>query len=269
MARLFPNGIGESLGDHLITGAPLQASGQVWFVSYVSGTDAASPRGLDREAPLKTLAQAIVNAADNDIVVLLDTQTITGTVNISKRLAVIGSGLSGGIPVSGIQGNLAAGNVLTISTSACELRNLRIKAHQQANATDRISVTASDFAMVGCYLECAGNDLADALSLDSGADRAAIMNTTFISTATSVASRPVSALSNSAVLADVRLDGLTVSGGAVGFSGAYAVDFSAAAISRLKAQSVSLLLGADMKLNALTTGWVNVDISTGSARLEW
>lgn len=267
--RGLPNGIGEALGDHLLTGKPLSMSGQVWFCSYVSGTDAASPRGLNREAPLKTLGQALTNAADDDIIVLLDMQATVATVTVAKRVCIAGAGLAGGVPTSGITPNFAAGAVLALTVSAVSLRSLKLAAHQQANATDRITVAATDCSMAGCYIECAGNDAGDSVSLNAGADRFRAESTVIISTATSVASRPLSALVNSAALADVSLAGLTVSGGTVGFSAAFAVDLSAAAITRLRADSVSLLLGADMKVNASSTGWVNVQTATGSARMEW
>lgn len=269
MTQFYPNGIGESLGNQLITGKPLQASGQVWYVNYASGTDAASPQGLEANNPLKTMAQAVTNAADNDIVVLLDSQTITATVTISKKLCFVGSGITSALPSVRLNANMASGSVLAITTSAVELRNIWLPSHTQTNTDDRIAVSGSDFRMVSCYVECAGTDEGDTLSLDSGADRARIVNSTFISTATSSSDKPKSAIVNSAAIADLELDGLVVSDGTVGFTSQFAVDLSAAAVTRLKAQSVSLLLGADMKLHASSTGWLNVQTSTGGARATW
>ncbi len=269
MSRFFPNGIGESLGDQLITGKPLFASGQVWYCNFATGTDAASPQGLNPQAPLQTLAQAITNAADNDIIVLLASETLTVAVTVSKKVAIVGTGTSAGIPSTSIITNAAAAATLAITTSAVELRNLKFPTNTQANSSDRLAVSGSDFRMVGCYVECSGTDEGDTLSLDAGADRARIANTTFISTATSAADLPKSAIVNSAAIADLELDGLVVSGGTVGFSSQFAVDLSAAAVTRVKGQSISLLLGADMKLHASSTGWINTQNSSGAARLEW
>lgn len=269
MGRYYPNGVGESLGDQLITGSPLQLSGQAWYVNYAFGTDAASPQGLNKEAPLKTLAQAITNASDNDVVILLDSPTITATVTISKKLCIVGSGTSAGKPTVKLTPNFAAGVLLAITTSAVELRNLWVLSHAQANASDRITVASSEFRMTNCYVECSGTDEGDALSLNAGADRARIVSTTLISTATSIADLPLSAIVNSAAIADLELDGLVVSAGTVGFSSQFAVDLSSAAVTRLKGQSVSLLLGADLKLHASSTGWLNVETSTLGARVEW
>jgi hypothetical protein len=269
MARSFPNGIGESTGDTLITSKPLFASGQVWYLNFTTGTDAASPQGLNPQAPLKTLAQAITNAADNDIIVMLVSETVTAAVTVSKKVAIVGSGISAGVPSISIGINAAAASTLLITTPAVELRNLKFTANAQTNSSDRIAVSASDFRMVGCYVECAGTDEGDTLSLDSGADRARIASTTFISTATSAADLPKSAIVNSAAIADLELDGLIVSGGTVGFSSQFAVDLNAAAVTRVKGQSLSLLLGADMRLNSSSTGWVNVQTTTGAGRVEW
>lgn len=267
--RVFQNGVGEDLGDALVTSSPLQLSGQVWYVSFLSGTDAVSPLGLSREAPLKTLAQAISSSADGDIIVLLDTQVPTATITVNKRVAIVGSGLAGGVPSSGISLNLAAGAALSITVGAVSLRSLKIKTNQRSNVSPRIAVGAADFSMRGCYAECSITDAGPVLSLDAGADRARIVDSSIISTATSMGALPVSAIVSSAALADVSFDGLTVSGGAFGFSSNFAVDLSAGAITRLRAEAVSLLLGADMKLHASTTGWVNVAAATGSSRLEW
>lgn len=269
MSRSFPNGIGESLGDQLITGKPLFTSGQVWYLNFSTGTDAVSPQGLNPQAPLKTLAQAVTNASDNDILVMLASETVTAVVTLSKKLTIVGSGTSAGVPSISVGTNAAAASTFAVTTSAVELRNLRLTSNAQTNSSDRIAVSAGDFRMVGCYVECAGTDEGDTLSLDSGADRTRIVNSTFISTATSASDLPKSAIVSSAAIADLELDGLVVSAGTVGYSSQFAVDLSTAAVTRVKGQSLSLLLGADMKLHASSTGWVNVQTATGASRVEW
>ena len=72
-----------------------------------------------------------------------------------------------------------------------------------------------------------------------------------------------------AATADMELDGLVLSGGTVGFSNYNAFDGGSFAISRIRGLSVSLLLGADMKLNASSTGYVNIQLSTGGSRFQW
>lgn len=268
----YPNGIGGSLGDSLVSQKPLLATGNVWFVSSLIGVDAASPAGQNREKPLATLAQAVTNAADNDIVVFLSghTQALTAVQALSKRLCLIGEGSTAGVPTVSFTLN-AAGNpsMFTVSGGAVELRNIKIGSNAQANTAARIAVTGSEFRMRGCYVECNGFDEGPALSMATGADRALIENSTFISTATSLTDQPESAIKTLNALADIELRGLVLSGGACGFSNYYAFDGSAAAITRLKCESLSLLLGADFRLHASTTGWVSAPTCTGGSRLVW
>lgn len=270
MANLYPNGAGGSLGDTWATCKPLYVSGAIWYVQSTTGVDAASPAGRNREKPLATLAQAITNAADNDIIVCLSahTETIVVAVNVAKKLTIVGEGSVAGVPaVTFICG--AVGNLFNVNSPNVELRNLKIPTSSLANATTRIANNQTDFVMDGCYVECSGNDTAAALTLASGADRTRIRNTTFISTATSSAAQPESAIKVTDAVADLELDGLVLSAGTVGFSNYFALDASAAAVTRLRASGVSLLLGADVNLNTATTGRFNVQTSTGGSRIQW
>ena len=270
MANIYPNGGGGTTGDIWATCKPLYASGAIWYVQSTTGTDAASPAGRNREKPLATIAQAITNASDNDIIVCLQahTETKVATFAVSKKLTIVGEGSVAGVPaVTLICGFVGA--LFTITSPNVELRNLKLPASSVANSTARILNNQTDFVMDGCYIECSGNDTAAALSLASGADRARIRNTTFISTATSSAAQPESAIKVTAAIADLELDGLVLSAGTVGFSNYFALDASAAAVTRIRANSVSLLLGADVNLNAATTGRFNVQTSTGGSRIQW
>jgi hypothetical protein len=242
----------------------------VWYVQSTTGTDAASPAGRNREKPLATLAQAITNASDNDVVVLLGahTETRVATITVSKKLAIVGEGSVAGVPSVTFICNFV-GSLFTITAANVELRNIKIPTSSLANNTTRITCNQTDFVMDGCYVECSGNDTAAALTLASGADRARLRNTTFISTATLTSAQPESAVKVTAAIADLELDGLVLSAGTVGFSNYFAFDGSAAAITRIRGNGISLLLGADMKLNTSTVGRVNVETTTGGSRVEW
>lgn len=270
MANIYPNGAGGGTGDIWSTCSPLYASGVVWYVQSTTGTDAASPAGRNREKPLATLAQAITNASDNDVIVLLQahTETKVATFTVSKKLTIVGEGSSSGVPtVTLICGFV--GSLFTITAANVELRNIKIPTSSVANSTTRITNDQTDFVMDGCYVECGANDTAAALTLAAGADRARIRNTTFISTATLTSAQPESAIKVAAAISDLELEGLTLSAGTVGFSNYFALDASAAAVTRIRARGVSLLLGADMKLHASSTGRVNVQTTTGGSRVEW
>lgn len=270
MANLYPNGAGGSLGDSWATCKPLYASGAVWYVQSTTGTDAATPAGRNREKPLATLAQAITNASANDVIVLLSahTETRVAVITVSKALTIVGEGLSAGLPtVTFVCGYV--GNLFTITAGNVELRNIKIPTSSVANSSTRITCNQTDFVMDGCYVECGANDTATALTLASGADRCRLRNTTFISTATLTTAQPESAIKTSAAVADLELDGLVLSAGTVGFSNYFALDASTAAVTRLRGLNVSLLLGADVNLHASTTGRLNTQTVTGSARVQW
>lgn len=270
MANLYPNGAGGTLGDSWATCHPLYMSGAIWYVSSLIGTNAASPAGRNREKPLATLAQAITNASDNDVVVCLSghVETLTAADTISKKLTIVGEGLSAGLPTVVFTCGWS-GNLFSITAANVELRNLLIAASSVANASTKITCNQTDFVMDGCYVQCGPNDAAANLTLASGADRCRLRNTTFISTATSTAAQPESAIKTSAAIADLELDGLVLSAGTVGFSNYFALDASTAAVTRLRGLNVSLLLGADVNLHASTTGRLNVQSVSGGSRVQW
>lgn len=267
-ARWLMGGFGgESTADPLIV-RPLLSTGQCWYTHFTDGVDAVSPRGLNPQAPLKTLAQAVTNAADGDIVVMLSNETVTATVSIGKKIAIVGNGSAAGVPKISLGANMAAGALIVATASAVELRDLRFVSHLQANSTNRILVTGTEFLMSGCRMECGGTDEGNGLTL-SGADRARLQSCTFISVATLPTDLPKAAIVAGGALADVTLDGVVVSGGALGFSDQFAVDLSAGIPTRLKGYSLSLLLGADVKLHASWTGWLNANTVNGGGRVEF
>jgi hypothetical protein len=268
MSIIYPNGAGETLGDTLVTCRPLYTSGNIWYVNSNGGVDAATPAGQNREKPLATLVQAFINANDNDIICLMTghTETLVAPLDLTRKVTIVGGGSAGGKPTVKIY-QLASESSITIDSPNIEIRNVWFP---PGGATSpRIDVSGASFRMIGCYMECGPNDLVPGVRFETGADRARIVNTTIISTATSVSAQPESAIAIQDAISDLELDGLVLSGGTVGFSNYNAFDSADNAITRLKGQSVSLLLGADMHLNAATTGWLNVQTSTGGARVQW
>lgn len=271
MSIIYQNGLGDTLGDILAVCRPLYSTGNVWYVNSAGGVDAASPAGQNREKPLATWAQAVTNAAAGDIIELMSghTETFVAQLAISKALTVVGGGSSGGRPTVKINFNDAATSAIAITVANVELRNIWFTASLQNRAAARISVSGAQFRMIGCYTECGAFDIFTALSLNAGADSARVVNSTFVSIATVVTAQPESAVKLPSAVADLELDGLVLSGGTVGFSNYRAFDASAAAITRLRAVNVSLLLGADLKLNAASTGYLNTQTVTGGSRVDW
>lgn len=272
-----PNGIGGSSGDQLATCRPLQLSGDVWYVSSLIGTDAASPAGKDRQKPLATLSQAHTNAVAGDIVVLMDghTETLVAVLTISKAgLDIVGEGQSSGLPTAQLKINAAAASVLNVTGAAVRIRNILFPASIQSNTGSggvgkvHINASASKSQVIGCYFQEGANDQLAAVSVQTGATDVRVENATFISTAPTTATRPTYGLLTQGTVTDLDVAGCVFSDGTVGFSSA-AWDSSAGVVTRLRAQNVSLLLGADAIMNAATTGWLNVQTATDGGRVVW
>lgn len=272
--KLYPNGLGGAIGDVLATCKPLWTSGNAWYVSSLSGIDAGGTAGQNRERPLATIQQAITNASDDDIIVCLAGHSqvgLTSAVAVGKRLTIVGEGTASGKPSVTFNTNTASAiNAFSVTATNVEFRNIYFPTNITANAGAKILVsgTVSRFRTVGCYFETTANE-SNALVLSNGADQARIESCTFISTAGSLANQPGAALFGAgATLADLEITGSVFSGGAFGFFGA-AIDLSGVTVSRLKGLSVSLLLGADAKLGSASTGYFNVQTSTGGSRVDW
>lgn len=266
---MYSNGIGESTGDTLATCEPLYTSGDIWYVKSSTGVDAASPRGRDATRPLATIAQAHTNAANGDIIVLLDGHTETvSALTVSKNVIFVGSGSSSSLPTVKLTPAAADAVVFTISAAGVQFRNVWFEERTATSTYPVISVAAANFKMIGCYCQLGAYD-ADTVRFESGGDSARIESTTFVSTATALTAQPTSACRVVAAVSDFEMDGVVFDGGAYGFALPGAFDSTNSAITRLRAQSISLLRGADMSINGSTTGWVNTQTVTGSSRLVW
>ena len=270
----LPNGIGDTLGDVLVTASPLEVNGNVWYVHYGTGTDAVSPAGQNRQAPLKTLGQANTNAANGDIIVLMDghAETFTSAVTISKRLTIVGAGSSGGQPTVVLTNNQAAGYLLSItSTTVVQLRNIKFAAQAQACSVATINFDGTGlFIVAGCYFECGQYDDAFKIIINDGS--IFIKNTTFISTATSIATQPKGAVATETedtALETIFLEGVVIDGGTYGWSNYHALDFSKQAADMVVGEGVSLLRGSDVKLSAASLGYFGASTQTGGVRIEW
>lgn len=271
MANIYPNGIGGTLGDALATCRPLYFTGVVWYVDSATGFDAVSPAGRNRERPLATLAQALTNASNDDIIVFLSGhhETLTSKQTVSKRLTLVGEGSAAGVPTV-VFTRSADFTGISLEAALSEIRNVKFAQSTVAGVTTSpsLSVGATDITIEGCYIECGAHD-ALGLALGSGTDRMRIRNTTIISTATSSSAQPATGANSFGAIADMVWDGLVVSAGTVGFSNYFAVDCSAAALTRLKGINVSLLLGADVNLHASSTGRLNIQTASGGSRVQW
>lgn len=270
MTISYHNGIGGSTGDSLATTSPLTVSGNIWYVSSATGTDAASPAGKNREKPLATLAQAVTNSADDDIVVFLDghAETLTAAQTINKRLVFVGEGSDSGNPTVEFTNNQAAAVMFTVSADSVVFRNIQFNSNAQACSAVLINVTGADVGFIGCRWECGQYD--DNYNLAIEAADCFLTDCTFISVATVTTAQPYCALgSGTANFGELTLDGCVFSSGTVGFSNIYALDLSNSGASQIRASNISLLLGADVKLHASMTGYFGATTVTGGSRVDW
>ncbi|OGO01895.1 MAG: hypothetical protein A2Y72_00785 [Chloroflexi bacterium RBG_13_53_26] len=271
----LPNGIGDTLGDVLATTKPLEVNGNVWYCHYGTGTDAVSPAGQNRQAPLKTLGQANTNAANGDIIVLMDghTETLTSALLFTKDLTIVGAGSSGGRPTVRFINNSAAASLFTVSASGLvQFRNIWFAAQTQACSAAKIIVNTANGSVVinGCYFEGGAYDADWQLEIVNS-EVVLIKNTTFISTATSVATQPKGAIGTEigTAIAVCLMDGVTVSGGTYGWSNYHAIELVNQPPTYVAIENCSLLLGSDVKIHSIALGYVSFSTQTGGCRIDW
>lgn len=275
MPQFYPNGIGGSLGDTLVTLKPLQTSGNVWYVHITTGVDAPSPAGRQREKPLATLAQAHTNAAAGDIIVCLDghQEILVAPQALNKAgITIVGEGSSGGRPTVAFRINSAAANLFNVSVAGVKLRNLLFPPNLQSNVGARIilsSVNSSAFEMQGCYMQCGNTDVVAGLSITTGANGMRLQRCTFVSVATGFGSSVAPAVELVNAVTDMDIFDSVFDGGAVGFNDSIALSLSAAAVTRLRMEGCSFVRGADYSVNAGTTGYINPQVATGGVRGVW
>jgi hypothetical protein len=248
----------------------LQASGKIWYVSSVSGSDANA--GNDRDQPLATLNAAMSAAASDDIIALLQdhTETLVAGLTVSKRLAIIGEGDNAGQPRVTFKCNASGANLLSLTTTNIEIRNVSFLPSASGLGIAHINVASTNCRIVGCRFEqTRGSIDSSGINLATGANQTRIVDCTFISSATTASTAPGSALLSAAAITDLELVGCVFDAGSHGYSSAGALTFAGGAITRLKAEGISLLNGSEAFLNAATTGWFNVQTATGGSRVEW
>lgn len=268
--KFYPNGLGESLGgDALATQKPIVTSGNVWWVNSATGVDAASPAGQDREKPLASLGQANTNAVDGDIIVLESghTETLVAVLTL-KGVTVVGIGTTSGKPAAQLKINSAGACCVQFASTAGELRNIYFPASVQSNTNTngKVRFTTTNCVAYGLYIECSALDQLPALSIDSNSCR--IENCTIVSTATTVATRPLRGLYTTGAVSDLTLVGNVFDDGSVGFANP-SCDLSTGTITRLRGHSNSLLRGAGVSIASASTGYFIASTQTGGARVNW
>lgn len=254
--------VGGSVGPAMAT-EEWQDSGQRWYVRSTTGSDAVSPRGLDRIRPLATLGQAYTNASAGDTIVLLENhqETLALAQTLGKALYVVSEG-SGSTRAQFI----ANGAVAMFDVTAAGVRLENIYFPQSTSApTCRVRVGAAECHIVSCDFDCGASDTASALKFVTGAGTARVEGCQFLSTGTSLSAQPAIGLEVANAMTGLDVVDCVFDGGSVGWSD-YALK-GGAAITRLYALRLSLLRDSDVIVATGSTYRVNVLDATGSARL--
>ena len=266
--NIYPAGIGGSSGDALTTSGTIYTSGQIWYVSSVGGTDAASPRGLDRNTPLATLAQAVTNASAGDTIVFLanHVQAITAEQAISKALTIVSEG-SSSTRARLTAGLAGAGTMMTV-TAPVTFGNIYFPATTGAGTTNnRVGLAAGSAGSVvrGCYFEAGAADAASAIHITS--NNVTIEDTTFVVTA--AAASPQRGIGLAGAVSDLRIKDCTFNASTFGWGSQYGLDLGAGAVTRLYGENVQMLNGSDATLASGSTGILNVTSPSGAVKVLW
>lgn len=262
-------GIGGTTGAELATVEPLHTSGDVWYVLSSTGTDAVSPRGKDRNRPLATLAQAYANAAAGDTIVMLTghSESVGLVLTVAKDgLSIIGEGSGSSRPSLTRTGNFI---VIDVNANGVLIDNVLFPATTTGTSgSAKVRVRLAGCTISNCYFQCSTLDDGPQVEYVTGAADCAITETTFISTATSIADQPTSCIAVTNAMSRLTLDTVVMDGGSSGWAGAAAF-VGTAAVTTLRAINVDLLNDSDMTLATGTSGYVHTRNTSGSARVVW
>lgn len=241
MSVYLPNGLGESLGDTLVTNAPLFTTSTIWYVHSETGVD--NPAYGDVESrPLATLAYTLTNKAGaGDIVVLLDghEESIATKVDVANSVVIVGVGETDGKPTVKFTNGGAVGAIIELSANGVELRNIWFEEHPSGAAVAQVSVLGDGCRIIGCYFEADGNNEAASVDIDIGADFASIKNCTFISTTDDPTNLPTSGVAM--VSTTLFLDNNVFDDGDCGYGTSA---FVATAGAKVRGEGNSFLRGA-------------------------
>ena len=264
----WPQGIGQSLGDQLVTAHPLLTSMTTYFVDSATGNDT-NGTGLDPNSPFATIGKAItVGAASAIIIVCLSghTETVTTTLTPTAGTIIVGAGASGSQPTVTLTMNASNTVLFTCSAAGVQLRNLWFATNSVSSNVARVKFTGINGLVSGCYFECAGNDAAAAVEFGTGGSGGSCQDSTFISTAASLTAKPTYGMLVSAALTDINMDNVAFSDGSFGFS-SFALA-ATATITRMRAENISLLLGANASLGS-STGIFMPTVTTGAISIAY
>lgn len=225
---IFPNGLNlagtvfENGPATLQLAGSTYLSGAVQWLDTISGNDANA--GTRPEQPVKTLAQAVTNSANNGVIVIGEgsAESIGSSQALSLTgLSIFGCGIGSSRPRYTCTGAVAMFN---ISGNGTRVEGIYFPASTTA-PTCRIDVGAPYCVVKDCYFECGTNDTTRALRIPAASAGSRVIGCSFVVTA----SRPAIGLEISGAGSDNTIDDCTFDGGSYGWTD-YALKCSAAAL---------------------------------------
>lgn len=254
----WPAGLAGT-GFELATATNDYFSGTVYWLDTVNGNNANA--GIDRELPVATLAQAYTNASAGDVICIEagSSQSLAGSQALAKAgLTIIGFGTGSNRPRYTANGAIAMFNITAAGT---RIYNLFFPA-STAVPTSRISTTAAETEINGCYFECGASDTAAGVIVGAAAHNCRLINDTFAVTA----SRPAIAVSVTAAVTDLYIKDLVINGGSYGWTD-QALKISGAA-TRILIDGLTLANRSDFSITTTGTTYQIFGVETsGSGRV--
>lgn len=264
--KVWPQGLGAD-GSELGTALELHTTGDVWFVDSETGTDGISPLGRDEKYPLETLAQAVTNAAAGDIIVLASShdETITEQLSIAKRLTIVGSGSSAGIPSATIRCGTTSEAAIEADADGIRIINVAFYVGDTATGLSTNPISAAAYHLEDCYFE-----LADGAS--SGATFAVVTGCsakrcTFKSARTEGGTGGVGL--NIYTSVNTLVEDCVFDAGEFGWSGGSGLYAMSDEQSNLVLRNLSLLRGSDVLVNSGSTGYWYPGTTHSKGRVVW
>lgn len=265
---VYTNGIGAASGSAIATARRFISPGQVWYVDSVNGVDAGSSAGLDRIAPLKTLGQAVTNAAAGDTITLMPgfSETLMATVSLDDNMTLVGEGSGSNRPVITWAG--ATGPAIEVNGLNCMIDNIWFAdSTTSPDSGGRVAVASDAFIISNCVFESGDSDDYPALMIDgSSAGFAIVENCTFTNVATTT--QPAAALQAKSVMVNLYVKDCTFDGGTIGWSGRVALNVPVS-LQAVRLQGITLLNDSDVSVTTGVKGFITDQNPSGSTRVVW
>lgn len=271
----WPKGFGESLGDETLTCYPLVQDAPRYYVNSATGSD--SYDGHGPELPMATLAHAVsvanVDGSAGQFIILMDghTETITATINCTPNgINIVGAGSSGGIPTVTLTGNAAAANYIKLSGNSGRIGNIKFATNLQNNSLAIVDMASNGCIVSGCYFTLTSTDVYAGVRFSASSDYSRVEDCTFISGATSIATRPTAGvrIASGASISGPVVTDCVFDGGTNGFT-TYGF-YDQGTMSPFRIMRLSMLRGADVHLSDTTGGgYINAGTASSSAYIDW